>query len=114
MNKQMFAPLVVALFTYGFVAFADAQAQDRRHPADTVYVAHLQLLNSKVTGMDTTGEARFAIDGDQLTVTIKVKGAAPEVVHWQHFHGFKDNTVLACPTAAADANADGVIDAVEP
>ena len=34
-------------------------------------------------------------------------------MHWQHFHGFKDNNDAACPTEAADVNHDGIIDLIE-
>jgi cytochrome c-type biogenesis protein CcmE len=34
-------------------------------------------MNGKVTGHRTTGDARFTIEDDSLTITVKVKGAAP-------------------------------------
>lgn len=34
-------------------------------------------------------------------------------MHLQHFHGFKDNRDATCPTEAADANHDGIIDLIE-
>lgn len=78
-----------------------------------VYVAHLQPMNSKVTGLQTTGEARFTVNGDTLMIDIKVKGAPPEVEHWQHFHGFKDGHDATCATSAADHNGDGIVDLIE-
>ncbi len=81
--------------------------------ADATYVAHLQPMNSKVSGHDATGEARFTINGDKLTISIDMKGVSPNIAHWQHFHGFKDNRAATCPTAAADANGDGIIDLIE-
>lgn len=79
----------------------------------TVYVAHLSALNSNVTGSNTTGEARFVVENDTMTVTIDVKGATPNTEHWQHFHGFPNGDAAGCPTDAADANGDGIIDVVE-
>lgn len=81
--------------------------------AEDAYVAHLQPMNSKVSGHDATGEARFTIAGDQLTISIDVQGVPPNIEHWQHFHGFKDGRAAACPTAAADLNGDAIIDLIE-
>lgn len=82
-------------------------------PAQAVYVAHLHAMNTGVTKTRTAGEARFTVDGDKLTIDIKVHGAPPDTVHWQHFHGFKDGRAATCPTATADANHDGIVDLIE-
>ncbi|MGH8234132.1 MAG: hypothetical protein ACREPU_08040 [Rhodanobacteraceae bacterium] len=82
-------------------------------PAHAVYVAHLQPLNTAITHTSTTGEARFVVNGNKLTVTIDVHGAPPDMVHWQHFHGFKDGQAATCPSMAEDANHDGIIDLIE-
>jgi hypothetical protein len=79
----------------------------------TVYVAKLHPVNAKVTGLETTGEARFSINGDSLTITVSAQKLPPDIVHWQHFHGFKDNSDATCPTDAADVNHDGIIDLTE-
>jgi hypothetical protein len=79
----------------------------------TVYVAKLHPVNTKITGLETTGEARFSINGDALMITVSAQKLPPEIVHWQHFHGFKDNNDAACPTDAADVNHDGIIDLIE-
>ena len=79
----------------------------------TIYVAELHPVNTKVTGLETTGEARFSINGDELTITISAQKLPPDIVHWQHFHGFKDSRDATCPTEAADANHDGIIDLIE-
>jgi hypothetical protein len=79
----------------------------------TVYVAKLHPVNAKVTGLETTGEARFSVNGDTLTITVSAQKLPPDVVHWQHFHGFKDSRAAACPTEAADVNHDGIIDLIE-
>ena len=85
-----------------------AQAQGTR-----TYVATLHPMNANVTGTQATGEARFTITGDTLTITVDMKGVPPNVEHWQHFHGFKDNHAASCPTGAADANHDGIVDLIE-
>lgn len=78
-----------------------------------VYVAHLHPLNTKVTGVETTGEARFSIAGDRLTIRVDAQKLPPDMMHLQHFHGFTDNRDATCPTEAADANHDGIIDLIE-
>ena len=70
-------------------------------------------MNTKVTGLETAGEARFSVKGDSLTITISAQKLPPDMVHWQHFHGFKDNRAATCPTEAADVNHDGIIDLIE-
>ena len=82
-------------------------------PRHATYVAHLQAMNTGTTHTKTTGEARFTVDGDQLTIAIKVHGAAPDTVHWQHFHGFKNGQAATCPGAHADVNHDGIVDLIE-
>ena len=104
------AVLAVAALTG---APAAAQAAKSKGPASEVYVAHLHAMNSKVTGLRTTGEARFAVRGDVLTITVNLRSVPPGIVHWQHLHGFKDGRDANCPTGAADANQDGVIDVAE-
>lgn len=81
-------------------------------PAETLYVAHLHPMNTSVA-KTTTGEARFIVNGDKLTIRIRVHGAPPDTVHWQHFHGFVNGDPASCPTAAADVNHDGFVDLIE-
>ena len=107
------AVLTIVAVACGFAIHDGAQAAASPEPMHAEYVAHLQPVNAKVSGSKTTGEARFSVDGDKLTITIKVKGAQPDLEHWQHFHGFKDNHAASCPGASADVNGDGVIDIVE-
>lgn len=103
---------LLALATGAFV-LAPATASIAAAPAHAVYEAHLQPMNTGVTHTHTAGEARFTVNGDQLTIDIKVHGAPADTVHWQHFHGFKDGQAASCPTAAADANHDGIVDLIE-
>lgn len=70
-------------------------------------------MNTGVTRGETTGEARFTVDGDKLTIRIKVRGALPNAEHWQHFHGFKDRQPATCAGTDADANHDGIVDVIE-
>ncbi len=81
--------------------------------ATTHDVAHLHPLNTSVTHAKTTGEAKFALDGDALKIDIRVHGAPADTEHWQHFHGFIDGKAATCATMADDANKDGIIDVTE-
>ncbi|HEX5386413.1 MAG TPA: hypothetical protein VFW66_06950 [Gemmatimonadales bacterium] len=111
LNAGLTAAVVACLV--GGPAPAAAQAAHTGGNSKTVYVAHLHPMNTKVTGHATTGDARFSIEGDNLTISIKVKGAAPDIEHWQHFHGFTDSRDATCPTKSADKNGDGIIDLIE-
>ena len=79
----------------------------------TVYVAHLRAMNTKVTGMQTTGTARFTIRGDSLTISVDARHVPPDMQHLQHFHGFTDGRNATCATAAADTSHDGIVDLLE-
>lgn len=105
-----FKLLTLATCMAGFAAPAAVHAADN---GGTVYVAHLQAMNGKVAGGDASGQARFTLDGDTLTIRIDMKGVPPNIEHWQHFHGFKDNRDASCPGASADANHDGIVDLIE-
>jgi hypothetical protein len=95
------------------VALALQQIEARAAKAET-YLAHLTPLNTSVTKVETSGEAKFTIDGGNLTIAVDVKKAPPGIAHLQHFHGFKTGDRKAiCPTTEADANRDGVIDLIE-
>lgn len=106
---------------FGTIAIAGAMcalagpagAQTPASPSDGVYVAKLVPLNRDITKLETTAEARFTIKGDALAITVDAKGLPPGMMHLQHFHGFKDGDAATCPTAAADANHDGIIDLIE-
>ena len=95
------------------VAVAGAQAAPGNNRAATTYVAELHALNTKATGMQTAGEARFTITGDSLTISVNMRHVPPGMTHLQHFHGFTSSRNAACPTASADANHDGIIDLIE-
>ncbi|MBN8736087.1 MAG: hypothetical protein J0H27_07440 [Xanthomonadales bacterium] len=97
----------------GAILFAMPGTGVAAAPAHAVYTAHLHAMNTGTTRTPTTGEARFTVDGDKLTIDIKVHGAPPDTVHWQHFHGFVDGRQATCPAANADANHDGIVDLIE-
>lgn len=97
----------------GALALAPAAGSMAAPPAHATYVAHLHAMNTSITHARTTGGARFTVNGDQLTIDIKVHGAPADTVHWQHFHGFKGGQAASCPTTAADANHDGIVDLIE-
>jgi hypothetical protein len=87
---------------------------EQNSTANTLYVAELTPLNASVTGSEASGETKFTIANDKLTIVVDAIGLPPGIAHLQHFHGFaasaKDAT---CPTAAADTNHDGIIDLIE-
>ena len=108
--NAMLAAAVVAAVP---AAAAGAQGDAGDHHSNADYVAHLVALNGKVTGRRAVGEARFRIRGDSLTVSIRMRDVPADVTHLQHFHGFADGRQSTCPTRAADANGDGIIDLME-
>ena len=105
--------LALAMIAFLFALPASAQESSSERPSQSVYVAQLRPMNSKAIGHRTTGEARFTVQGDSLTISVQVKDAAPRLTHWQHFHGFKDNRDATCATESADKNRDGIVDLIE-
>jgi hypothetical protein len=110
--RTTFLALGIAAIACTSGVSANAQATGVDQSAAT-FVATLAPMNSKVAGSETSGEARFTIKGDTLTIEVNVKGAPPNIEHWQHFHGFKDNRNSTCPMVTADTNHDGIIDLIE-
>lgn len=78
-----------------------------------IYTAELQPMNATAAGSETTGQAKFTINGDELTIEINVAGSPPDTIHWQHFHGFPDAGEAACAGPDADTNGDGIVDLIE-
>ena len=113
MKRPPFPTLALVANACLFAVPSAAQESSREYRSKSVYVAQLHPMNAKVTGHRTTGEARFTRNGDSLTISVKVKDAAPGITHWQHFHGFKDNREASCATQAADKNRDGIVDLIE-
>lgn len=77
------------------------------------YVAVLEPMNTDVTGLRSTGKARFRIDGDKLTIIVTAEEVPPGITHLQHFHGFEDGSDASCASRADDANGDGIVDLIE-
>jgi hypothetical protein len=113
MKRPPLPTLALTTIACLFAVPATAQESSSERQSKTVYVAQLRPMNAKITNHRTTGQARFTVDGDSLTVSINVKDAAPGLTHWQHFHGFKDNRDATCATESADKNRDGIIDLIE-
>lgn len=113
MKRPPFPMFALAMMACLFAVPAAAQESSAERQSKTVYVAQLQPMNAKVTGHRTTGEARFTVTGDSLTISVKVNDAAPRLTHWQHFHGFKDGRDAACATESADKNGDRIVDLIE-
>ena len=89
------------------------QESQTQEPLTQIYEAQIQSLNSNVTNLQTSGKARFVIDGNKMHITIDIKNAPPAIEHWQHFHGFTDEGIATCASESEDVNGDGIIDVVE-
>jgi Cu/Zn superoxide dismutase len=113
MNMKLLPTSIAVALAGVFAVAGSTLAASAHNHSDSVYVAHLMPLNTQATGTQTTGEARFEVKGNQLVITVKVKGAPPGITHWQHFHGFKDNRAATCATQADDVNGDGIVDLIE-
>jgi len=77
------------------------------------YVAEINEMNPELTQSEVSGQAIFIIADDVLTISMAVKGLAPNKMHLQHFHGFISGEKATCPPSNADTNGDGVIDLIE-
>ena len=105
--------LLVVAGAVGLPAAASAQKTAPHEESSAVYVARLSAVNTTVTGRPATGEVRFTIKGDSLTIAVSASGLSKDMTHWQHFHGFTDGRQSSCPARSADANGDGIIDVTE-
>ena len=94
------------------VALGAALAGSGAAGAAERYVAKLQPLNADVAGQEATGEATLEVADGQLTIAVEAEGLVPGIAHLQHIHGFPDGSA-SCPTMAADANGDGIVDLIE-
>ncbi len=113
MRMKLSIALATALIAYTFTLPTLVQAADQKGPSNETYRADLQPMNATLAGHETTGETKFVIHGDKLTITVDVKNAPPNIIHWQHFHGFKGGVAASCATQAADVNGDGIVDLIE-
>lgn len=79
--------------------------------AKEVYKADIKPLNTDKIGTQPNGQATFEVDGDKLTINIKMKGVPPNIEHWEHFHGFPDGKQANCAIQhESDRKHDGYID----
>jgi hypothetical protein len=107
--QQAYLPVLIA----SALALAVPGAGLAAAPGHTSFTAQLQPMNTGVTKTSTAGTAHFRLDGDRVSIEVKVHGAPPDTVHWQHFHGFTTGVAASCPGADADANGDGIVDLIE-
>jgi len=112
MKMKLFGALALATSAYAVAAFAGTPTTVA-NKSTVVYVAHLHPMNIKVAGHEATGEARFTVSGDTLTISVTARGLPAGIMHMQHLHGFKDGRVSSCATEAAGVNGDGIVDVVE-
>lgn len=106
MNKKM-RFLAVPALAIGAVALAGSPAM----AADATYSSTLGQLN----GTTGTGSITVDVTGDQAAVKLQVSGLAETFMdgpypHVQHIHGGAQGV---CPTAADDANGDGIVSVSE-
>lgn len=113
MRTQTIMTCAFIVATTPIAFFSSAQAADSSAPTHQIYTAKLQPMNSTLTGLQTSGQAKFEINGDELAITINVSDAPADTVHWQHFHGLEGTAVATCAEADADKNGDGIIDLIE-
>lgn len=112
--KMKSCTLLAATFAACSLALPSlTQAASSNNISKAAYVANLQPMNATLTHHETMGTAKFEISGDKLTISVMVKDASPNIIHWQHFHGFKGDLAASCATQAADTNGDGIVDLVE-
>lgn len=107
-NKIVLYRPILRLLVAGALGLAAATAV--AVPPSKSYVAVLEELNDS----GASGAATLLLEDGLLTVTINVSGVEEGVVHPQHIHGHtvanRGNARNAtCPTLAADANGDGII-----
>lgn len=95
----------IAVFSEAPTANADTPAAE--------YAAVLEPMNTNVTGLRSTGKARFLVDGEKLTITVTAEEVPPGITHLQHFHGFEDGRDATCAGPADDVNGDGIVDLIE-
>ena len=77
--------ILAMMFTMGAVAaagsLAPAASAEQNSTGNTVYVAKLAPLNTSVTGSEASGEAKFTIANNQLTIVVDATGLPPGIAH---------------------------------
>lgn len=105
--------LMAAILAAGSLAVPMLVQAATENSSDQSYVAALQPMNASTIDFSTSGKATFNIQGDRLTIDIRIEGAPPNITHWQHFHGLQGQMAADCATPAADVNGDGFVDLIE-
>ena len=103
---KSFNLIVFILLTFFAVGTTNGQVQK-------AYIAEINEMNPELTKGEVSGQAIFIIADGQLTISMVVKGLAPNMMHLQHIHGFISGEKGSCAPAEADTNKDGVIDLIE-
>jgi hypothetical protein len=99
-----------ALAALGLAAAAPSAAQEEAE----LLRGQIRPVNPQLTDDAPIGEVEISLTGPRMRVMIDGEGFAP-MVHMVHVHGFaeSDPAEAECPSPAADANGDGVIDIAE-
>ena len=84
--------------------------QAARDVASAAQVYRVDFAALNASGVKASATLR--VSGGSLVVTLDAVGRVPEHIHPQHIHGFTNQTSV-CPTAANDANGDGIISFAE-
>ena len=107
-----FFTLALALF---IASCANAQREDAEQSASRRYSVKFVEINPHLTKDVVSGEANFTLAGDNIKITLQVRGVAPHEMHMQHVHGFilGGGGAFRIPPPEADTNHDGVIDLIE-
>lgn len=98
--------IILFLFIFFIVGTVKGQVQK-------AYVAEINAINPGLTNSVVSGQAILFIANGQLTITMVVKGLAPNIMHLQHIHGFMNGEKGTCAPLEADTNIDGIIDLIE-
>lgn len=104
---------VTLILVLSLVSFTHAQNQYKANSGTEAYVAKIKEINPQLTKDDVSGEAIFIVADGQLSITLVVKGVAPNLMHLQHIHGFISGGAGTFPPSTADTNGDGIIDLIE-
>ncbi len=105
-TKFAAAATLAGLLSAGMATGASAHSpSDDDQPRDWEQVQTFRVELDELNDSGATGRAKLLLRGNQLTITIKARGLAPNLVHAQHIHG---KGMSECPQASA-AGGDGVL-----
>lgn len=113
MKKLLISTVAMALVV---LAAPIASAGHDDNPSQQIRT-YTYELNQVGNNTDASGWTRLtALPNGKIQVKVYVEGLAPSVPHAQHLHGVMDDTGFvpgACPTIAADADGNGLVDTLE-